>query len=211
VRFGDRREAGRVLGTAVAGYAPVNPIVAALPRGGVPVGFEVALALECPLDVLVVRKIGLPGQPELAIGAVAEGDVSITNDDVITMARVAPAAYESAADRARVELADRVERYRDGLDPIDVEGRTLVIVDDGLATGSTARAAIEVSRRRTPAEVWLAVPVAPRSSVSSMRSLVDRLIVLHQPRRFIAVGAWYNDFTQTSDSEVPDLLRRSRR
>ncbi len=211
MRFADRREAGRALGTAVAGYTPVDPVVAALPRGGVPVGFEVALALECPLDVLVVRKIGLPGQPELAIGAVAEGDVSITNDEVIAMARVAPAAYDGAADRARVELADRVQRYREGLDPIDVEGATLVIVDDGLATGSTARAAIEVSRRRTPAEVWLAVPVAPRSSVSAIGSLVDRLIVLHQPRRFIAVGAWYDDFTQTSDAEVPELVRRSRR
>lgn len=200
-----------MLGRAVAAQTPSNPMVAALPRGGVPVGFEVAQALECELDVLVVRKIGVPFHPELAMGAVAEGGVVIRNQEVIDSIGIDERSFLIAADAERVGLDRRLERYRETAPALDPLGRTVVVVDDGLATGSTALAAIGVLRERGPSRVWLAVPVAPPDVMPAIEKAADRVIVLDQPKRFIAVGVWYRDFSQTSDSEVSDLLRRSRR
>lgn len=172
-------------------------------------GFEVAKALGCDLDVLVVRKVGFPGQPELAMGAVAEGGVVIENPDVASLLRGDPGVFERGVELARTELEAKVRSLRGDTTAQPIEGRTVVIVDDGLATGSTALAAVEAARRRGAMEVWLAVPVAPREAVSTVKAAVDQLVVLHQPRFFMAVGAWYEDFTQTSDAEVRDLLRRA--
>jgi putative phosphoribosyl transferase len=210
VKFTDRHEAGRQLGSALVDLTPADPVVSALPRGGVPVGFEVASSLDCPLDVLIVRKIGLPSQPELAMGAVGEGDVVIRNRDVITMAGVTEEVFAAALRAVGKELADKIATYRAGAPPVELGGRTSIIVDDGLATGSTALAAVEVARKRGARAVWVAVPVAPHDTVGFLRAIADEVVVLHQPRRFFAVGAWYQDFTQTKDVEVRDLLDRSR-
>jgi len=211
VRFSDRREAGRLLARAVADHEPAAPMVAALPRGGVPVGFEVAAELVCPLDVLVVRKVGVPYQPELAMGAVAEGGVTLRNEEVLAAARITGAEFDDTAALARRELTRRLASYREAAPAVDPADRTVVIVDDGLATGSTAMAAIRVVRARGAREAWVAVPVAPRDTLERVDAIADRVIVLHTPRRFMAVGAWYADFSQTSDREVRSLLERSRR
>jgi putative phosphoribosyl transferase len=211
MRFSDRREAGSRLGREVASHRPRSPLVAALPRGGVPVGFEVAEALDCELDILVVRKIGVPFHPELAMGAVAEGGVVIRNQEIIGAVGIDESEFVSRAESERAELETRLERYRVSAPAVDPEGRTVVIVDDGLATGSTALAAIQALRARDALEVWLAVPVAPPDVVPVMTKATDRLIILEQPRRFMAVGAWYDDFSPTTDAEVVDLLQRSRR
>ena len=211
MRFADRGEAGARLGRAVAAHAPQAPLVAALPRGGVPVGFQVAEALGCELDVVVVRKIGVPFHPELAMGAVAEGGVVIKNQEIMYGVGIDESEFTSRAEMERDELEARVARYRATVPAVDPGGRTVVVVDDGLATGSTALAAIEALRARDALEVWLAVPVAPPDVVPAMTRATDRFIVLEQPRRFVAVGAWYDDFSPTSDAEVVDLLERSRR
>jgi putative phosphoribosyl transferase len=208
--FRDRHTAGEALGRAIAELAPVDPVVYGLPRGGVPVAFEVARVLDCPLDVLIVRKVGVPFQPELAMGAIAEGDTTVRNEDVLSHARLDDEAFEEAANRERVELERRVERYRDAAEPISAEGRTAIVVDDGLATGSTALAAVSVLGEMGASEVWLAVPVAPRGSLGDLESKTTRLVVLERPRRFGAVGRWYDDFTQITDDQVKDLLARSR-
>ena len=201
-----------VLGRAVAEEGPDNPMVAALPRGGVPIGFEVARALGCELDVLVVRKVGVPFHPELAMGAVAEGGVVIRNHSVIeAVGGIDERSFLSSADAERIELDRRLQIYREAAPAVDPRGRTVVVVDDGLATGSTALAAIEVLRERGASQVWLAVPVAPPEVIPAVEEVADRVIVLEQPRRFIAVGAWYRDFSQTMDAEVVELLRQSRR
>ena len=211
MKFADRREAGKRLGEAVTAHDPQAPLVAALPRGGVPVGFEVAEALDCDLDVLVVRKVGVPFHPELAMGAVAEGGVVIRNQEIIDSVGIDEATFQAAADAERAGLEARLARYREATPAIDPKGRTVVVVDDGLATGSTALAAVEVLGAREALGVWLAVPVAPPEVVPVMERATDRLIVLDSPRRFMAVGAWYRDFSPTSDSEVVELLDRSRR
>ena len=210
MRFADRREAGASLGRAVAAHHPAEPLVTALPRGGVPVGFEVAEALRCELDVLVVRKVGVPFHPELAMGAVAEGDVVIRNQEIIDAVGIDEESFDARAEAEMAELESKLARYRDAVPPIDPTGRTVVVVDDGLATGSTALAAIRVLRAREALGVWLAVPVAPADAVPVLEGVADRFIVVEHPRRFMAVGAWYRDFTPTSDAEVVDLLRRSR-
>ena len=199
-----------MLGRAVAEFEPTDALVAALPRGGVPVGFEVAEALDCPLDVLVVRKVGVPYQPELAMGAVAEGGVVIRNDEVLSAARISGKEFDSAVELARRELNQRLAAYRDAVDPVDPGNRTVIVVDDGLATGSTAMAALAAARTRGATQTWLAVPVAPGETLKKMEAHADEVIVLHHPRRFMAVGAWYQNFAQTSDDEVRDLLARSR-
>lgn len=208
--FLDRGGAGALLGAAVARLEPVRPLVAALPRGGVPVGSAVAEALRCELDVLVVRKVGVPGHPELAMGAVGEGGVVIRNEEVIRGVGIDDATFEHVAALERVELGRRLQRYREAAPTVDLHGRTVIVVDDGLATGSTASAAIAVVRERDASQVWLAVPVAPAETVARMEEAADRVVVLERPRRFIAVGAWYRDFSQTTDEEVVELLRRSR-
>lgn len=210
MRFANRREAGARLGRSVAALEPVDPLVTALPRGGVPVGYEVALALDCELDVLVVRKVGVPFHPELAMGAVAEGGVEIRNEDVMSSVGIDDEMFEQRAAMERGELETRLSRYREAAPAIDPAGRTAVVVDDGLATGSTALAAIAVLRARRAKGVWLAVPVAPGDSIPVIEGEADRVIVLEQPRRFMAVGAWYRDFSPTSDTEVVDLLAKSR-
>jgi putative phosphoribosyl transferase len=210
MRFANRREAGAKLGPAVADQRPDDPLVCALPRGGVPIGFEVAEALGCELDVLVVRKVGVPFHPELAMGAVAEGDVVIENHGIMASVGIDEERFEARAAMERIELDARLSRYREAASAIDPEGHTAIIVDDGLATGSTALAAIAVLRARGAKAVWLAVPVAPADSIPIMEREADRVVVLERPRRFMAVGAWYRDFSPTSDAEVVDLLRRSR-
>ncbi|HEU4917229.1 MAG TPA: phosphoribosyltransferase [Acidimicrobiia bacterium] len=210
MRFADRREAGAKLGRALAAEQPVDPVVTALPRGGVPVGYEVALALGCELDVLVVRKVGVPFHPELAMGAVAEGEAVVMNRGVMASVGIDDEMFEDRAAMERAELEQRLSLYRKAAPAIDPRGRTTIVVDDGLATGSTALVAIAVLRARGAAGVWLAVPVAPADSIPVIEKQADRVIVLEQPRRFMAVGAWYRDFSPTTDSEVLDLLRRSR-
>lgn len=210
MRFADRREAGASLGRAVAAHNPAEPLVTALPRGGVPVGFEVAETLGCELDVLVVRKVGVPFHPELAMGAVAEGDVVIRNDEIIDRVGIDDETFGARAESERSELDSRLARYREAVPAIDPAGRTVVVVDDGLATGSTALAAMRVLRARDALGVWLAVPVAPADAIPMMEGVADRVIVIEHPRRFMAVGAWYRDFSPTPDAEVVELLRRSR-
>lgn len=208
--FADRHSAGEELGRAVVRLEPEEPVVLGLPRGGVPVAYEVARELGCPLDVLVVRKIGVPMQPELAMGSVGEGGVVVRNEDVIRIARVDDETFERVLEAEKQELESRLRMYRSEARPIDVEGRTVIVVDDGLATGSTARAALQVLKERDARAVWLAVPVAPSDTAEDMASIADRVLTLQTPRRFGAVGAWYRDFSQTSDQEVRSLLSRSR-
>jgi putative phosphoribosyl transferase len=210
MRYRNRRHAGVLLGAEVAGLNPSDPLVCALPRGGVPVAYEVARALDCPLDVLVVRKIGVPSQPELAMGAIAEGDVVIRNEDILRLARIDDETFAAVADYERRELQSRIMAYRSVASPLSPVGHTAIVVDDGLATGSTARAAIEVLREKGAESVWLAVPVAPRVGIEDLEGLADRMVALSRPRSFGAVGVWYQDFAQTTDEEVRALLGESR-
>lgn len=210
MRFADRHHAGEALGRAVAELSPKDPVVYALPRGGVPVGFEVARALGCPLDVLLVRKLGVPYQPELAMGAIGEGDVGVRNPRVLAAAGIGEEVFEQVAERERRTLEQSLAAYRAEVDRIDPKGKTAIVVDDGLATGSTALVAVTVLVSQDPAEVWLAVPVAPSSPLEEIETLVDHLVILVQPRHFSAVGTWYRDFGQTSDDEVKNLLLESR-
>ena len=210
MRFADRRRAGEQLGRAVADLEPANAVVYALPRGGVPVGFEVARAVSCPLDILIVRKVGVPFQPELAMGAIAEGGVMVKNQDVIDAVGVGDSGFAQVAALEQDELDRRVALFRGETRQIDPAGRTAVVVDDGLATGSTALAAVTVLRQQGASAVWLAVPVAPASPLGRLEGAVDRLVILYRPRGFGAVGSWYRDFTQTTNDEVRDLLARSR-
>lgn len=208
VPFRDRVEAGRLLGerlAALRGRAD-RIVVLGLPRGGVPVAAEVARALDAPLDVIVVRKLGLPSQPELGMGAIGEDGVRIVNDDVLQSARVGDAALAEVERRERAELERRTERFRSGRARVPLEGRTAVVVDDGIATGSTARAACEVARRLGAVRVVLAVPVAPPGSVTELDDAADEVVCLHTPAGFHSVGQWYTDFSQTSDDEVAALL-----
>ena len=210
MRYANRRRAGEQLGQAVADLEPDDPVVYALPRGGVPVGFEVARALRCPLDVLIVRKVGVPFQPELAMGAIAEGGVIVRNHEVIEVTGLTNSDFERVAADERRELDKRVALFRGDTDQIDPIGHTAVVVDDGLATGSTALAAVSVLDQQGAGAVWLAVPVAPASPLGRLEEIVDRLVILHRPRGFGAVGSWYRDFAQTTNDEVRALLARSR-
>lgn len=209
-RFTDRSEAGRALGEALVSLEPDNPLILALPRGGVPVGFEVAHRLGWPLDVLVVRKLGVPFQPELAMGAISEGGTVIRNEEIIAVAGVDEWVFDQVVAQETAELDRRVGYYRRSVPGLDPAGTTAIITDDGLATGSTARAGIGVARARGAARVWVAVPVAPAETARAMEDLADRVVVLERPRFFGAVGAWYRDFSQTSDEEVRSLLSDAR-
>ncbi|HEX6300955.1 MAG TPA: phosphoribosyltransferase family protein [Acidimicrobiia bacterium] len=210
MRFRDRHHAGVLLGAEVADFHPSDPFVYALPRGGVPVAYEVARALDCPLDVLVVRKVGVPFQPELAMGAIAEGGVVVRNEDVLRLARIDEETFASVVSRERRELESRVKAYRSVASPLSPVGHTAIVVDDGLATGSTARAAIRVLGEKGAAAVWVAVPVAPREGMEDLERMASRFVVLARPRSFGAVGVWYKNFAQTSDEEVRALLGESR-
>ena len=206
-RFRDRQDAGRQLAERLREYrGRPDVLVLALPRGGVPVGFEVARALGAPLDVLVVRKLGLPGNEELAMGAIASGGVRVLNPDVVEQLRIPEPVIERVAAQEQLELERGEEQFRGGRAGIDPAGRTVILVDDGLATGSTMKAAIQALRQRHPAAIVVAVPVAPAQTCREMADLADRVVCLLKPTMFGGVGEWYLDFRQTSDGEVRSLL-----
>lgn len=202
--FIDRTEAGRRLAEALDAYAGKEAVVLALPRGGVPVAAEVASRLGAPLDLLIVRKIGVPYQPELAMGAVVDGEapVVVRNEDVIRQADVSQAEFDRVRDHELAEIERRRERYLAGRQPVDIAGRTAIVIDDGIATGATVRAAIRGLRRKKPAEIVLAVPVAPPDTVAMLETEADRVVCLEQPSFFQAIGLHYRDFRQVSDEEV---------
>jgi putative phosphoribosyl transferase len=208
--FRNRAEAGRVLSKKLAAYTGrPDVIVLALPRGGVPVAFEVARALETPLDVFVVRKLGVPGHEELAMGAIASGGSCVLNEDVVRALRIPVQVTEAVAARELRELKRRERAYRGDRPAPDVRDRTVILVDDGLATGSTMRAAVAALRRLGPARIVVAVPTAAPETCEEFRHEADECICEITPEPFYAVGLWYEDFSQTSDDEVRDLLERS--
>src|ERR1700680_4995905 len=205
--FRDRREAGRLLAAKLSGYANrPDLLVLALPRGGVPVAYEVARALGAPLDVFVVRKLGVPGYEELAMGAVATGGVRVLNDQLVERLGIPESLIDAVAARERQELARRERLYRGGRPPPDVRGRTVILVDDGLATGATMRAAIMALRQLQPARIVAAIPTASPETCEELRAEVDDVICAITPEPFLAVGHWYEDFSQTTDDEVRGLL-----
>lgn len=208
--FRDRTEAGRLLAEKLTTYSGrPDVLVLALPRGGVPVAYEVARALDAPLDVFVVRKLGVPGHEELAMGAIASGGVCVLNDDLVQTLRIPDQLIEVVTARERRELERRERAYRNGRPAPGVRGRTVILVDDGLATGSTMRAAVEALRRLGPARVVVAVPTAAPSTCDEFRHEADECVCDITPDPFYAVGLWYEDFSQTTDDEVRDLLERS--
>ena len=210
MRFRDRRDAGRELADALAAYADrPDVLVLALPRGGVPVAFEVARALRAPLDVFLVRKLGVPGHEELAMGAIASGGVRVLNDDVIHWYRIPPDVIDAVAREEERELRRREQAYRDGRPSVPIAGKVVVLVDDGLATGSTMRAAIQAARRLNPARVVVAVPVGASETCEELRAVADEVVCARTPAPFSAVGVWYEDFSQTTDDEVTRLLQES--
>lgn len=209
-RFRDRVEAGRHLAEVLKPYAGrPNLLVLALPRGGVPVAYEVARALHAPLDVLLVRKLGVPGHEELAMGAIASGGVRIVSEDVIAMLGIPDRVIATVAAAEEKELERRERLYRDGRPPLDVRGRVVILVDDGLATGATMRAAAAALRTQHPEWLVVAVPVAPPETCEALRAEADDVVCALSPEPFVAVGAWYDDFAQISDDEVRALLRRA--
>ncbi|HUO40830.1 MAG TPA: phosphoribosyltransferase family protein [Mycobacterium sp.] len=206
MRFVDRRDAGRQLGMRLETLRGADAVVLGLPRGGVPVAFEVAQALDAPLDVIVVRKLGVPYQPELAFGAIGEDGARVINQDVVADARLTDAEVARVETRERAELQRRVRRFRDGRPRVPLRGRTAVIVDDGIATGATARAACRVARAQGAERVVLAVPVATEDTVTALADDADEVVCLQTPQWLWGVGAWYRNFAQTSDDEVAALL-----
>ena len=215
VPFLDRAEAGKRLASLLTGQLMIErgagTVVLGLPRGGIPVAYEIARALGAPLDVILVRKIGLPAQPELAMGAIGEDGVRVINDDVVDAEHISDLQFAAVEERERAELGRRAERYRAGLPRVPLTGKTAIVVDDGIATGSTARAACQVARAHGAARVVLAVPVAPPASIGALASVADEVVCVEEPEPFLAIGQWYQDFAQTGDEEVVDLLRQSGR
>ena len=210
IRFRNRTDAGRRLAAALTRYAGrQNLLVLALPRGGVPVGFEVASALRAPLDVILVRKLGVPGHEELAMGAIASGGVRIVSQDVVASLGIPDWVIAAAAASEEHELARREHAYRDDLPSPPIAGRTVLLVDDGLATGSTMRAAAAAVRSQGPERVIVAVPVAPAETCASLRAEVDEVVCLFSPAPFISVGMSYENFSQITDEEVRTLLERA--
>jgi predicted phosphoribosyltransferase len=208
----DREDAGRRLAAALHKYQGQNDVVVfGLPRGGVPVAFEVARQLEAPLDILVVRKIGLPGQPELAMGAVASGEVIIRNEHVIRAVRIGPDRFDAAVEAARAELTEREAALRGTGLSVDLTDKTVIVVDDGMATGSTMRAAVEALRTMQTARIVIAVPVGAPEVVDQLGAIADEVVCLLTPRNLVAVGAWYRHFGQTTEEEVRRLLDASTR
>lgn len=205
--FRDRVQAGQLLSRKLKHYADgADVIVLALPRGGVPVAREVARVLHAPLDVFLVRKLGTPGQEELAMGAIASGGIRVLNDEVVDMLGVPPEVIESVTAKELRELARRERLYREGRPALDVAGRTVVLVDDGLATGSTMRAAVAALRQAEPKRIVVAVPVAAASTCRDLRGEADEVICLHMPEPFYSVGFWYEDFSQMSDEDIREVL-----
>jgi putative phosphoribosyl transferase len=210
--FRDRIDAGRFLATKLARYANhPNVLVLALPRGGVPVAFEVARALDAPLDVFIVRKLGFPGHEEAAMGAIASGNVIVLNEPMLHASPIPRQVIQSVVARERQELKRREKMYREGRPTLVVHGKTVILVDDGLATGSTMRAAARALRKQNPRRLLVAVPVGAMETCAEFRSEVDEVVCGIEPPRFGAVGAWYEDFSQTSDEEVQWLLEEASR
>jgi putative phosphoribosyl transferase len=208
--FSDRRDAGRQLSALVGHLAGPETIVLGLPRGGVPVAAEVARALDAPIDVIVVRKLGVPGHEELAMGAIGEGGVKVIHSEVVDPLGISPEAIRAVERRETIELERRVEAFRGGGASPDIAGRQVVIVDDGIATGSTIRAACQVARAQGAVRIVIAVPVAPSGWEQRLADVADELICVSAPRRFGAIGAFYRDFRQTTDEEVTSLLTATR-
>jgi predicted phosphoribosyltransferase len=209
--FIDRADAGRALANALVHLrAAPGAIVLGLPRGGVPVAWEVASALELPLDVLVVRKLGLPQQPELAMGAIASGGALVVNEEVVRYLGGRHEAFETVRSREQAELERRERDYRGARPPLELAGRTAIVVDDGLATGATMEAAVRALRSLGASRVVVAVPVASQEAIERIEALADEVVCLAAPPFFSAVGQWYADFGQTEDAEVRDLLARAR-
>ncbi|WED44457.1 phosphoribosyltransferase [Legionella cardiaca] len=206
-KFINRHEAGRILADQLKSYAN-NPdvIVLALPRGGAPVGYEIAKALSAPLDVFIVRKLGVPGHEELAMGAIASGSTVIFNEEIIDALHVSKEAIDSVIHSEEQELARRENMYRHNQPYPSLKNKIVILVDDGVATGATMRAAIKSLRKQNPARLVMAIPVAAYSTYQEMAKLVDEIICPLQPLHFYAVGLWYEDFAQTSDNEVSALL-----
>lgn len=210
VRFRDRRDAGRRLAARLVPYSGRRDVVVlALPRGGVPVAYEVAHALGAPLDVFLVRKLGMPGHEEFAIGAIASGGVLVLNEETLRDYGISRDQVEAVVEAEKRELERRERIYRGDRAFPGITGRTVILIDDGLATGSTMRAAVAALRQERPARVTVAVPTAPPDTCSDMRAIVDEMICLVTPEPFYAVGLWYEDFSQTSDEEVRDLLEQA--
>jgi len=210
-RFADRRHAGKVLAAQLRAYAGRDDIVVlGLPRGGIPVAYEVAKALGAKLDVFVVRKLGLPQQPELAMGAIASGGIRVLNEDVVRWYRVPQDVIEAVAQGEERELARRERAYRNGRPAVPIEGKVVMLVDDGLATGSTMRAAIAALRRLKPSRVIVGVPVGARETCEELGVMADDVVCARMPAAFSAVGLWYADFSQTTDEEVTALLQDAR-
>lgn len=208
--FSDRRDAGRKLANELRHYAKDKDVlVLALPRGGVPVAYEVARSLRAPLDVFLVRKLGVPGHEELAMGAIASGGVRVLNDDVVRALKITGRDIDQVAAKEQQELERRERQYRGDRPPPAIRGRKIILVDDGLATGATMRAAIAALRTQGPAEIVAAVPTAPPETCRQFESEVDRIICAETPQPFRAVGLWYEDFSQTTDEEVREYLERA--
>ncbi len=206
LRFIDRVDAGRRLGAALTHIADEHPVVLGLPRGGVVVAAEVARALDAPLDVIVVRKLGVPGHEELAMGALAEGGAMVVNEDLVRRLGISKADLDAVRRREEAEMARRRTAFRGDRPAVDLTDRTVIVVDDGIATGSTARAALEDVRQRRASRIVLAVPVGAAESLASMDRAADEVVSLLRPMELWAVGQWYHDFSQTSDDEVVTLL-----
>jgi putative phosphoribosyl transferase len=212
MKYRNRTEAGRLLAQKLMAYADrTDVMVLGLPRGGVPVAFEVAQALDAPLDVFLVRKLGLPGHEELAMGAIASGGVRVLNQGVVNNLHIPDAVIDAVAADEQRELERRERLYRRDRPPPDVRGRAVILIDDGLATGSTMHAAARALRSQNPAAIVVAVPVAAEETCNEFRGEVDEVVCAYTPEPFFAVGLWYEDFAQTSDEEVRELLARAAR
>lgn len=208
MRFRDRRDAGQALAASLTQYAGrPDVIVLALPRGGVPVGYEVAVALHVPLDVFLVRKLGAPGNEELAMGAIASGGIRVINRDVVEGAAISPATIDAVAAAEARELERREREYRDDRPAPTIESRVVILVDDGLATGATMRAGLIALRMKQPLRLIAAVPVAPVVTCQELRAIADEMVCIATPEPFYGVGLWYDDFSPTSDAEVRELLQ----
>ncbi|MBA3453015.1 MAG: phosphoribosyltransferase [Deltaproteobacteria bacterium] len=205
--FRDRHEAGERLALELQGYAErSDAVILALPRGGVVIGYELAIRLGLPLDVFVVRKLGVPGHSELAMGAIASGGVLVVDRSLTSALNISSSAFDAVLAAERAELERRERLFRGNRPPLDVHDKTVLVVDDGLATGATMRAAVEGLRRRGPAEILVAVPVASLEICQAFRSLVDDVVCPVKPRQLFAIGLWYRDFSQTTDAEARELL-----
>lgn len=213
-RFFDRWQAGEQLAVLLAQKlldSPQfdSPLVLALPRGGVPVGYEIARKLQAPLSVFLVRKLGAPGQPELGVGAIAQGNLKVLNPDLIRMLGITPAQLQQVEDRERQVIEDRLVQYHLKNEPLDVKGRTVILVDDGIATGITAAAAVTALKQLHPAHIILAAPVGSREALAMLSPMVDEVVCPLVPDEFIAVGLWYQHFEQTTDQDVMEILAKS--